>query len=134
MLFLALGLAVISTAGALYLRVDSEKARTWERTRGLIDEPFAFVFLPSFALALWALVVISAANLSYQIPALKITLFAIGVPLAIAGTAGVIMGLFGTRYPQWLIPTWRKNSPYRKSSNGSRGQAKFRNRKKRPQD
>ncbi len=114
MLFLAIGLALLTSAGALYLRINSEKGRTWERTEGMIDERFAFVFLPAFALALWGLAAISAANLSGEIPLLRALLFIIGVPIALVGAVGVIAGLFGVSYPQWLVPQWRRTSPYRK--------------------
>lgn len=114
MFFLALGLALLTTVGALYLRLDTPKARAWERTQGIIDERFAFVFLPGFALALWGLATIAAANLSADLPVLRIVLYVVGVPLALAGALGVLTGLFGVFYPQWLVPQWRVNSPYRK--------------------
>lgn len=114
MFFLAIGLALLTTAGALYLRMNTEKGRTWERTEGMIDERFAFVFLPSFALALWGLAAISAANLSSEMPVLRTALFIVGVPIALVGGVGVIAGLFGVSYPEWLVPHWRRTSPHRK--------------------
>lgn len=113
MFYLALGLAIASSVAALYLRRDNEKARSWERVNGLIDERFAFVFLPAFAVALFGLVFLAAGNLSHELPVLAIILFVIGVPLTVVGAMGCIMGLFGTRYPQWLVPQWRRHSPYR---------------------
>lgn len=120
MFFLALGLAILSTVAALYLRRDNEKARSWERVNGLIDERFAFVFLPAFAVALFGLVFLAAGNLSHEMPVVAIMFFVIGVPLTVIGTLGCIMGLFGARYPQWLVPYWRRHSPYRTAEDRAR--------------
>ncbi|MDO5719225.1 MAG: hypothetical protein Q4P05_00645 [Actinomycetaceae bacterium] len=113
MFFLALALAVVTTVGALYLRRDTPGARTWERQNGIIDERFAFVFLPSFALTLFGLAFLSASSLSHENPVVSGALLVFGFPATLIGSIGSIMGLFGTRYPEWMIPTWRRKSPHR---------------------
>lgn len=113
MFFLALALAAVTTVGALYLRRDTPGARTWERQNGIIDERFAFVFLPSFALTLMGLALLSASGLSRDNTVLAGALLIVGFPAALVGSVGSIMGLFGTRYPEWMIPKWRQNSPHR---------------------
>lgn len=113
MFFLALALAAVTTVGALYLRRDTPGARTWERHNGIVDERFAFVFLPSFALTLFGLALMSASGLSHEHGLLSGALLALGLPATLIGSVGSIMGLFGTRYPEWMIPQWRQNSPHR---------------------
>lgn len=113
MFFLALALAVVTAIGALYLRRGTPGSRAWEKQNGIIDERFAFVFLPSFALTLVGLALMSASGLSQDYQLASALLLSLGLPLTLIGSVGAIMGLFGSRYPEWMIPRWRRESPYR---------------------
>ncbi|MDO5729365.1 MAG: hypothetical protein Q4P71_07055 [Actinomycetaceae bacterium] len=113
MFFLALALAIVTASGALYLRRDTPSSRAWEKQNGIIDERFAFVFLPSFSLTLFGLALMSASGLSHDHPLVSGLLLSLGLPFTLIGSVGAITGLFGTRYPEWLIPRWRRESPYR---------------------
>ncbi|MDO5048642.1 MAG: hypothetical protein Q4D87_02000 [Actinomycetaceae bacterium] len=114
MFILAFLLGVVALAGTLWLRRDTPSSRSWETQQGLIDERFAFVFLPSFTVLLFGLGIIGISGLFEDFTIPVIILFAVGVILTGIGTLGSIIGLFSKRYPLWLLPQWRLNSPHRK--------------------
>ncbi|EEH63645.1 hypothetical protein HMPREF0044_0664 [Gleimia coleocanis DSM 15436] len=109
MVFLAFGFGILCAIGALYLRRDTPGSRAWQGQNGMIDERFAFLFLPAFAMALLGLGLVSAGGLSRSIPWLFWTLTVIGLPFAVVGLGGALVGLFGKTAPAWLLPRWYKN-------------------------
>ncbi|WIK64527.1 hypothetical protein [Gleimia hominis] len=116
MFFFAFILGVLSLAATVYLRVGSPRSRWWERTDGIIDETFAFLFLPALSALLLGLVLVGAGMLSGSLPALRIIFFILGGASALIGLIGSLMGLFNAQTPRWLLPKWRINSPYRKKN------------------
>ena len=113
MFYLAILLAIVTGVAALLLRRDTPRSRHWETQEGLIDERFAFVFLPGFSIALFGLSFLAAGHLSADIHVLSVVLLAIGAIVTLVGAIASLIGLFGARYPEFLIPHWRRTSPHR---------------------
>ncbi|MDO5034747.1 MAG: hypothetical protein Q4E01_05105 [Actinomycetaceae bacterium] len=114
MFIVALVIALLSLAASLWLRQDTPSSRAWETQDGLVDERFAFVFLPSFTLLLFGLGMVGMSGMfeTFSLP-VKL-LFAVGLVATGVGGLGSLVGLFSNRYPLWLLPKWRMESPHRK--------------------
>lgn len=109
MVFIALLLGVFSAVGAWYLRRDTPTSRAWEKQEGIIDARFAFLFLPSFSLALLGLALLSAGGLSRETPWLYYLLSTVGGAVSLVGLGGSVAGLFGRKIPTFLQPSWYRN-------------------------
>lgn len=109
MFVIALLLGIFAGLGAWYLRRDTPSSRAWEEKDGIIDARFAFVFLPSFSLALIGLSLLSIGGLSREIPWIYWTLSSFGALMAAVGLGGSVAGLFGKKIPLFLQPAWYRN-------------------------
>lgn len=114
MFILAFLLGLLALAGTIWLRTDTPSSRSWETEEGIIDERFAFVFLPSFTLLLFGLGIIGVSGLFPEFTWPIKILFGIGIIMSGIGAVGSLIGLFSSRYPEWLLPQWRIDSPHRK--------------------
>lgn len=114
MFIFALVLAAGCLVASLWLRRDTPASRSWETQEGIVDERFAFVFLPAITLFLAGIGLIGLAGLlGMETVAVKV-LFWFAMAITLVGIVGSVIGLFSNRYPEWLLPQWRKNSPHRK--------------------
>mgnify|MGYP002735218488 CR=1 FL=1 len=114
MFILAFLLGLLALVGTIWLRRDTPSSRSWETEEGMIDERFAFVFLPSFTLLLFGLGIIGVSGLFQDLSGPVWILFILGIVMAGVGGFGSLIGLFSSRYPEWLLPQWRIDSPHRK--------------------
>lgn len=116
MFILALLLGALALVGSIWLRRDTPSSRNWETQNGIIDERFAFVFLPSFTILLFGLAFIGMAGLFEDLTLGPKLLLGLGILMAGIGTIGSLWGLFSRKSPEWMIPQWRINSPHRKNT------------------
>ncbi|WP_297556639.1 hypothetical protein [uncultured Actinomyces sp.] len=114
MTIIAFVLGLAALIATLWLRKDTPSSRAWETENGIVDERFAFVFLPSFTILLFGLGIIGLSGLFSELSAGVRLLFILGCLLSAVGTFGTVAGLFSNKYPLWLLPKWRLESPHRK--------------------
>ena len=114
MTIIAFVLGLAALIATVWLRKDTPSSRAWETEDGIVDERFAFVFLPSFTVLLFCLGVIGLSGLFNELTGGVWVLFILGCLLSAVGAVGTVVGLFSNKYPLWLLPKWRLESPHRK--------------------
>ena len=109
MVYIALIVAVMAGAAALWLRMDSPQSRWWEKEKGIVDERFAFATIPGLALVMTGIFALSMAGLAPE-GAGRWLIAGPGAVVLVAGLALSFLGFGRKALPDWLVPAWRRAS------------------------